>query len=65
MPYHPGSACLPCRGHPEVRVSVPERALLELLSDAGKYQNAGGDEQPRCERQKLAGADDGCAFGSC
>ena len=25
-------------GYPEVLVSVPERALLELLSDAGKYQ---------------------------
>lgn len=36
----PGTGLQPLpNGHPEVLVSVPERALLELLSDIGKYHS--------------------------
>lgn len=37
LPFSTGLAPLPA-GHPEVMVSTPERALLELLSDVGKGQ---------------------------
>lgn len=40
MPASNGLQSLPA-GHPEVMVSVPERALLELLSDIGKDQLKG------------------------
>ena len=38
LPYETGLKCLPS-GSPEVLVSVPERAILELASDIGKGQS--------------------------